>query len=117
MTRRNSGLNILRAVHAVIAVAEVRRTSRIGCHRLLSEKVTGRDQPNCGFLAGCGRDRDLGPTFLKIEDAVGRVSLGEECFRSFQLDESFDQARRSLEIRKRQTESHYLLPLTVVQPQ
>jgi hypothetical protein len=42
--------------------------SRIGFHRLLSEKVICRNQPNCGFLAGSRCDRDLHAALLE-EDA------------------------------------------------
>ena len=43
--------------------------------RLFSNKVTGREKRDGGFLPGCGNNRDLCAAFLKVEDGIRRASL------------------------------------------
>jgi hypothetical protein len=46
--------------------------------RPLTDKLTRGEQRDGGFLAGLRDDREFGASALQIEDAFGRIALGEE---------------------------------------
>src|ERR1700677_5406537 len=54
--------------------------------RLFSNKVTGREKRDGGFLPGCGNNRDFCAAFLKIEDRIRRASLRKKGLIGGQLD-------------------------------
>jgi len=66
--------------------------SRQRRERLFSYKVAfGQERDSC-FLSGLRDDRDLGATFLKIEDGIRRISLRKEGLSRRQLNDSSPQS-------------------------
>src|ERR1700677_347495 len=60
--------------------------------RLFSNKVTGREKRDGGFLPGSGNNRDLRAAFLQIKNRVRGISLGKEGILRRKLDDSSTQA-------------------------
>jgi hypothetical protein len=59
---------------------------------LFSHKITGGEKRDGGFLPGCGNNRDLRATILKIKNRVCGISLRKEGFLRRQLDDPSSQA-------------------------
>ena len=63
-----------------------------GRKRLFSNKISGREKRDRGFLADCRNNRNSCAAFLEIEDRVRRISLRKEGLLGRQLDDSSPQA-------------------------
>src|ERR1035441_5619382 len=61
-------------------------------NRLFSNKVTGGEQRDGGFLAPFRDDGEFGTAGLQVENAVGRVSLREEGLLGTETDEAASQS-------------------------